>query len=172
MKKSALFAFAPVAAAVVIAGCGGTSSASGSGTAGKPAGYGGSAAGAPAKAANAPTVKLASSKFGKILVDSHGRTLYDFVADKTMSSTCYGACASLWPPLTVTGAPKGGPQVRSSLLGTTKRTDGTAEVTYNGHPLYYYAGDSRPGQTTGQDINQFGALWYVLTANGMEVTHG
>ena len=173
MKKSALFAFAPVAAAVVIAGCGGTSSASGAGTAGKSAGYGGSASGAPTKAAaGAPTVKLASTKFGKILVDSHGRTLYDFVADKTMSSTCYGACASLWPPLTVTGTPKGGPQVRASLLGTTKRTDGTTEVTYNGHPLYYYAGDSRPGQTTGQNINQFGALWYVLTANGLEVTHG
>jgi predicted lipoprotein with Yx(FWY)xxD motif len=89
-----------------------------------------------------------------------------------MASTCYGACASLWPPLTVSGAPKAGQGVRGSLLGTTKRTDGNTEVTYDGHPLYYYAGDTKPGETTGQDINQFGALWYVLTANGMEITHG
>jgi predicted lipoprotein with Yx(FWY)xxD motif len=171
MRNSALFAFAPAAAAVLIAGCGG----GGSG------GYGGVGSGgggryakaAPSTAASAgPTVALAASKFGNILVDSRGRTLYDFVADKTTSSTCYGACASLWPPLTVSRALTPGPNVSASLLGTTKRTDGTAEVTYNGHPLYYYAGDTKPGQTTGQDINQFGALWYVLTGTGKEVRHG
>ncbi len=158
MRKSALFAIAPVAA-IAIAGCGGGSAKA------VPA--------APAKAAtSAPTVALSQSKFGQIIVDGHGRTLYDFVADKTSMSTCYGACASLWPPLTVAGTPKAGPGVVASLLGTTKRTDGTTEVTYGGHPLYYYAGDTKPGQTTGQDINQFGALWYVLTANGKEITHG
>jgi predicted lipoprotein with Yx(FWY)xxD motif len=162
MMKPALLAFAPVAAAVAIAGCGGSSSGTGYSKA------------APAKPASdaTPTVALAPSKFGKILVGPNGRTLYDFVADKTTKSTCYGACASLWPPLTVTGAPKAGPGVQAALLGTTKRTDGTAEVTYNGHPLYYYAGDTAPGDTTGQDINQFGALWYVLLANGTQVTHG
>jgi predicted lipoprotein with Yx(FWY)xxD motif len=166
MRKSALFAFAPITAAVAIAGCGGSGGSAGSGG-------GGHSKAAPSQAASsAPTVALAPSKFGKILVGSHGRTLYDFVADKTTSSTCYGACASLWPPLTVSGAPKAGPGIRASLLGTTKRTDGTTEVTYNGHPLYYYAGDTKAGDTTGQDINQFGALWYVLTANGAEVTHG
>jgi predicted lipoprotein with Yx(FWY)xxD motif len=162
MMKPALFAIAPVAAAVAIAGCGGSSGGSGYSKA-VPSKPGGNAA---------PTVTLAPSKFGKILVDSHGRTLYDFVADKTTASTCYGACASLWPPLTVAGAPKAGPGVGASLLGTTKRTDGSIEVTYNGHPLYYFAGDTKPGATTGQDINQFGALWYVLTANGTEVHHG
>ena len=162
MIKPALLAFAPVAAAVAIAGCGGSSD-----------GTGYSKAGPSQTAGNAtPAVALAPSKFGRILVGSGGRTLYDFVADTTMASTCYGACASLWPPLTVSGAPKAGPGVRASLLGTTKRTDGRTEVTYNGHPLYYYAGDTKPGDTTGQDINQFGALWYVLTASGMEVTHG
>ncbi len=162
MMKPTLFAFAPLAAAVAIAGCGGSS------------GGGSHSQAAPSKTAGnaTQTVALAPSKFGKILVGANGRTLYDFVADKTMASTCYGACASLWPPLTVSGAPKAGAGVRASLLGTTKRTDGGTEVTYNGHPLYYYAGDSKPGATTGQDINQFGALWYVLTANGMEVTHG
>jgi predicted lipoprotein with Yx(FWY)xxD motif len=162
MMKPALLAFAPVAAAVAIAGCGGSSGGSTQAKA------------APSKQANGATttVALAPSKFGKILVGPNGRTLYDFVADKTMASTCYGACASLWPPLTVTGTPKAGSGVRASLLGTTKRTDGTTEVTYNGHPLYYYAGDSAAGDTTGQDINQFGALWYVLTANGMEIHNG
>ena len=161
MKKPALFALAPLAAAVVIAGCGGSGgSASQSKTAANTAG------------GTTPTVELASSKFGKILVDSHGRTLYDFVADKTTMSTCYGACASLWPPLTLAGAPKAGAGVRASLLGTTKRTDGSTEVTYNGHPLYYFAGDTKPGETTGQAINQFGAPWYVLTANGTEIHNG
>ena len=161
MKKPALFALAPLAAAVVIAGCGGSGgSSSQSKTAASTAG------------GTTPTVELASSKFGKILVDSHGRTLYDFVADKTTMSTCYGACASLWPPLTLAGTPKAGAGVRASLLGTTKRTGGTTEVTYNGHPLYYFAGDTKPGETAGQAINQFGALWYVLTANGTEIHNG
>jgi predicted lipoprotein with Yx(FWY)xxD motif len=165
MRKSPLFALAPLAA-IAVAGCG---SAGGGGAAKAAA----AAPAAPVKAAtSAPTVSLAQSKFGKILVGSNGRTLYDFVADKTSMSTCYGACASLWPPLTVTGTPKAGPGIVASLLGTTKRTDGTTEVTYNGHPLYYYVADTKPGQTTGQDINQFGALWYVLTADGKQVTHG
>jgi predicted lipoprotein with Yx(FWY)xxD motif len=178
MRKSALFAFGPAAAAVLIAGCGGYGGG-GSGGGGGYAGGGGHGGGggypkaAPSTAAAAgATVALAASKFGNILVDSRGRTLYDFVADKTTTSTCYGACASLWPPLTASAALKPGPNVSASLLGTTKRTDGTTEVTYNGHPLYYYAGDTRPGQTTGQDVNQFGALWYVLTRTGKEVRHG
>jgi predicted lipoprotein with Yx(FWY)xxD motif len=163
MKKSALLAAAPVAAALVIAGCGGGGGGAGNGYAKAP----------PTKAAGATTtVALAPSKLGNILVDGRGITLYDFVADKTTASTCYGACASLWPPLTVSGMPKAGPHVRASLLGTTKRTDGTTEVTYNGHPLYYFVSDTKPGQTTGQDINQFGALWYVLTRNGTEIHHG
>jgi predicted lipoprotein with Yx(FWY)xxD motif len=162
MMKPALFAVAPVAAALAIAGCGGSAGGSGYSKAGA----------SKTAASSTPTVALAASKFGSILVGAKGRTLYDFAADKTMASTCYGACASLWPPLTVSGAPKAGQGVRGSLLGTTKRTDGNTEVTYDGHPLYYYAGDTKPGETTGQDINQFGALWYVLTANGMEITHG
>jgi predicted lipoprotein with Yx(FWY)xxD motif len=177
MRKSTLFAAAPVAAAVLIAGCGGGSTASSGSTGSSSSGSSGSSgaygAAAPTKAAStAPTVALASSKLGKILVDGQCRTLYLFAADKTASSTCYGACASLWPPLTISGTPKGGPGVSGGLLGTTKRTDGTTEVTYAGHPLYYYAPDTKAGDITGQDLNQFGAKWYVLTANGTEVTHG
>jgi predicted lipoprotein with Yx(FWY)xxD motif len=162
MMKPGLLAVAPVSAAVAIAGCGGSSSSGSHSTA------------APSKPAGTATatVTLARSKFGKVLVGPNGHTLYDFAADKTMKSTCYGACASLWPPLTVSGAPTAGPGVRTSLLGTTKRTDGSTEVTYNGHPLYYFVSDTKPGQTTGQAINQFGAPWYVLTANGTEIHNG
>ncbi|MEA2161056.1 MAG: hypothetical protein QOD66_3436, partial [Solirubrobacteraceae bacterium] len=122
MKKSALLAFAPVATAVVIAGCGG-SGGGGSYSSGTPAKTG-AAALKPVPAATtsglrAPTVELARSKFGQILVDGHGRALYLFVADKTAASTCYGACASVWPPLTVSGVVKAGPRTTASLLGTT-----------------------------------------------------
>jgi len=121
--------------------------------------------------ASGATVKVAKSPLGRILVDSRGRTLYDFVKDKGRTSTCYGACASLWPPLLTKGKPHAGPGVRASLLGTTKRRDGRLEVTYKGRPLYYYAGDTRPGQTTGQGLNQFGAPWWVLSPAGQEIRH-
>jgi predicted lipoprotein with Yx(FWY)xxD motif len=118
------------------------------------------------------TVAIANSKLGKILVDGKGRTLYDFPPDKSMASTCYGACAALWPPLTTTGKPVAGHGVRASLLGTTKRKDGKLEVTYNHHPLYYFVSDQKPGQTTGQGVNQFGAPWWVISAAGKEIHHG
>ena len=107
-----------------------------------------------------------------MLVDAKGRTLYLFEADKATKSTCYGACAGVWPPLTASGAPKAGPHVVASELGTTKRTDGTTEVTYHGHPLYYYAGDAQPGDTKGQALNQFGAEWYVLAPSGSKIDEG
>jgi len=117
----------------------------------------------------AATVAIAKTKLGLILVDGKGRTLYDFVKDKGPMSTCYGACAALWPPLFTKGKPHAGHGVRASLLGTTKRRDGKLEVTYNHHPLYYYVADSKPGQTTGQGLNQFGAPWWVLNAAGKEI---
>ena len=120
---------------------------------------------------NGTVVKVAKSRFGRILVDSKGITLYDFPPDKGVSSVCYGACAALWPPLIAKGKPLAGPGVRASLLGTTKRKDGKREVTYNGHPLYYFVTDRKPGQTTGQGLNQFGGPWWVLTPAGKEV-HG
>jgi predicted lipoprotein with Yx(FWY)xxD motif len=117
-------------------------------------------------------VVVAKSRLGRILVDSKGITLYDFVQDKGTTSTCYGACAALWPPLITKGKPIAGPGVRASLLGTTKRKDGKLEVTYNGHPLYYFVTDRKPGQTTGQGISQFGAPWWVLSPAGKEIHRG
>ena len=117
-------------------------------------------------------VAIAKSRLGTILVDNKGITLYDFVQDKGGMSSCYGACAALWPPLTTKGKPIAGHGVRASLLGTTKRKDGKLEVTYNGHPLYYFVSDRKPGQTTGQGINQFGALWWVLSPAGKEIHRG
>jgi predicted lipoprotein with Yx(FWY)xxD motif len=120
----------------------------------------------------AATVAIAKTRLGMILVDAKGRTLYDFVHDRGAKSTCYGACAALWPPLITKGTPHPGHGVRASLLGTTRRSDGKLEVTYNHHPLYYYVDDGKPGQTTGQGLNQFGAPWWVLNAAGKEIHRG
>jgi predicted lipoprotein with Yx(FWY)xxD motif len=117
----------------------------------------------------AARVNVAPSRLGKILVDSKGITLYDFPPDRGTTSVCYGACAALWPPLITTGKPIAGPGVRASLLGTTKRKDGKLEVTYNGHPLYYFVSDRKPGQTTGQGVNQFGGPWWVISPAGKEI---
>jgi predicted lipoprotein with Yx(FWY)xxD motif len=117
-------------------------------------------------------VAIAKSPLGRILVDSKGITLYDFVKDKGTTSACYGACAALWPPLISKGKPIAGTGVRASLLGTTKRKDGKIEVTYNGHPLYYFVTDHKPGQTTGQGVNQFGGPWWVLSPAGKEIHRG
>lgn len=108
-------------------------------------------------------------RLGTILVDGKGRTLYLFEADKTTKSTCAGSCATAWPPLLTSGTAKTGPGARKNLLGTTKRPDGTSEVTYNGHPLYYYAGDAKPGDTNGEGLNQFGAAWYALNPAGTKI---
>jgi predicted lipoprotein with Yx(FWY)xxD motif len=118
------------------------------------------------------TVVVAKTRIGRILVDSKGITLYDFVTDKGGVSGCYGACAALWPPLITKGKPHAGPGVRASLLGTTKRKDGKLEVTYNHHPLYYFVTDRKPGQTTGQGVNQFGGPWWVLSPAGKEIHRG
>ena len=133
------------------------------------AGFASSASGTHAGRA---TVEVANSRLGRILVDSKGITLYDFVKDKGTTSVCYGACAALWPPLITKGKPIAGPGVRASLLGTTKRKDGKLEVTYKGHPLYYFITDRKPGQTTGQGVNQFGGPWWVLSPAGKEIHRG
>jgi predicted lipoprotein with Yx(FWY)xxD motif len=122
----------------------------------------------PAK--SSATVSVANTGLGSILVDSQGRTLYLFQQDTGTKSTCSGACATAWPPLRVSGKPTAGSGVKASLLGTTPRSDGKPEVTYNGHPLYLYQGDSKAGDTTGQGINGFGAPWYVLSASGSAIT--
>lgn len=174
---------APLAALAVIAllaaGCGssgsGSSSGGGSGGAGYGGGYGGSgsaattatpsttAAGGTAAAA---TVRTASTPLGTILVDAGGRTLYLWKADTGSVSTCDGACAQAWPPLTTSGRAAAGSGVASRLLGASARSDGTMQVTYAGHPLYYFAGDAAAGDTNGQDSDGFGAQWYVVAPSG------
>ncbi|MFG2626478.1 hypothetical protein [Streptomyces sp. NPDC048473] len=116
------------------------------------------------------TVASASSPLGTILVDGKGRTLYLWEADTTSESTCSGECAKEWPPLIVSGEPVAGKGVKAGLLGTTKRSDGSREVTYNGHPLYYFADDKKAGDTNGQKVNDAGAEWYVLDPSGNKVT--
>jgi predicted lipoprotein with Yx(FWY)xxD motif len=117
-------------------------------------------------------VAIGKSALGRILVDSKGITLYDFPPDRGKISVCYGACAALWPPLLTHGKPQAGRGVHASLLGTTKRKDGKLQVTYGGHPLYYFVTDRKPGQTTGQGLNQFGGPWWVLSAAGKEIHRG
>ena len=164
MKRLLLIAIAPAVVALVVAGCGG----GGSGTT-HAGGYGGGNAAASTGGGSAATVSLRKLNVGNGLVDGQGRTLYLFEADKGPMSTCNGACASLWPPDMTSGKPKAGPGVDAAKLGTTKRSDGTLEVTYNGHPLYRYAPDTKAGQDTGQGLNQFGAKWYVLAASGSKI---
>jgi predicted lipoprotein with Yx(FWY)xxD motif len=107
-------------------------------------------------------------KLGKVVVDSGGFTLYDFHKDKGTTSSCYGGCASLWPPLTTTGKPQAGGGVSASKLGTTTRKDGTTQVTFAGHPLYTYTADSKPGEANGNDFSSFGGQWYALQPSGAE----
>ncbi|MCP3822620.1 hypothetical protein NLX86_32420 [Streptomyces sp. A3M-1-3] len=122
----------------------------------------------PTATATAASVAVRASKLGQILVDGQGRTLYLFEADTSEESTCSGACVQAWPPLTSVD-PKAGKGVDAGLLGTTTRDDGSTEVTYNGRPLYSYVGDTEPGDTAGQGLDQFGATWFVLNAAGSKV---
>jgi len=122
---------------------------------------------AAAAAATGGAVDAASSSLGKILVAKNGMTLYMFASDQNGKSSCSGPCAQYWPPYT--GTPKVGPGLDASLLGTTMRSDGKTQVTYDGHPLYTYAGDSSPGATNGQGQNTFGALWWVVAPDGSVV---
>jgi len=96
-------------------------------------------------------------------------TVYLFVADTGSVSTCYTSCAQIWPPVATSGAPQAGTGATASLLGTSKRTDGKTQVTYAGHPLYYFVNDKKAGDTTGQGVNGFGGLWWVLSPSGAAI---
>ena len=151
--------------ALFIAGCGGSTTGG--------ANYGSApSANAPRTATKAAEVAVADSPLGRILVDGAGRTLYLFEKDTSTTSTCDTACATYWPPFTTAGTPLAGEGVSAGDVGTTKRTDGQTEVTYNSHPLYYYVGDSKPGDTTGQGLDLFGAEWDVLSPAGTGIDSG
>ena len=112
------------------------------------------------------TVTVHSSTYGQILFDGKGFVLYAFTKDPRSRSACYGACAVAWPPYLVTKAPKAGPGIKASLLGTTRRSNGKLQVTYAGRPLYYYVHDDSPYEIRCQNISEFGGLWLVARANG------
>jgi predicted lipoprotein with Yx(FWY)xxD motif len=106
---------------------------------------------------------------GRILVDSRGRTLYLFKKDTGARSRCSGSCAVNWPPLLATGRPVAGSGIKSSKLGTTRRSDGKTQVVYNRHPLYRFVADSKPGDTNGQGLTAFGARWFVVSPAGSQI---
>ena len=162
MRRLLLSLTAPTGLALVIAGCGGSGGGSGGG-------YG---AAGPSPAAAKPSVSTARSALGTILVDGKGRTLYLFEKDKGARSSCSGACASVWPPAPAATVAHGAAGISAARLGSIRRADGHSEATYAGHPLYFYAGDSKPGQTTGQGLDQFGGGWYVLSPDGRKIDRG
>ena len=120
-------------------------------------------------AAGAAKLTVHSSRYGKILFDGRGRVLYLFARDRGGRSRCSGGCAKAWPPFLTKGAPKAGRGVNGTLLGTTKRSNGTLQVTYAKHPLYYFKEDTKPGQIKCQNISNFGGLWLVVAPSGKPV---
>jgi predicted lipoprotein with Yx(FWY)xxD motif len=146
-----------VVSLLVAAGCGSSSSSDNSKT---------------SSSSSKATVDLTKTDVGDVLTGPSGRTLYLFEKDRSAKSTCSGECANDWPPLMASGKPAAGSGVKASMLGTSKRSDGKEQVTYNGHPLYYYEGDMKAGQTAGQGMDAFGAEWYVVGANGSKVEKG
>jgi predicted lipoprotein with Yx(FWY)xxD motif len=144
--------------ALVVAGCGGGGSATASSTS------------ASAPSGKAATVGVAADgTLGQILVDSGGRTLYLFEGDSGTRNACTGTCAETWPPLRTSGQPVAGRGITASKLGTSARTGGTPQVTYNGHPLYLYTNDQHPGDVNGEGVNAFGAPWYAVSRTGTRV---
>jgi predicted lipoprotein with Yx(FWY)xxD motif len=165
MTRPLRLAALALASALVLAACGGSNTSNTSNTTTTS-----STASTPSSSPRpASVVGTTTSSLGTFLVDAKGRALYLWDADHGSKSTCNGECATDWPPLTTTGTPKASGKAKTSLLGTTKRSDGSREVTYAGHPLYYYAGDTGPGQTTGQGSDGFGAPWWVVTPAGKAI---
>jgi predicted lipoprotein with Yx(FWY)xxD motif len=117
-------------------------------------------------------VKVGSSNLGRILVDAKGKTLYMWAHDKSAKSTCNGDCAAYWPPLVTHGRPLAGAGAHANLLGASRRSDGRMQVTYAGHPLYYFVQDARAGQTKGEGLTGFGGRWDPVSANGSAVRKG
>ena len=125
----------------------------------------GLAASAQATPTAAARLSARSTEYGKALFGPSGKVVYVFGADRGSTSRCYGVCASAWPPLLSTAKPLAEPGVEAKLLGMTKRKDGRLQVTYNGHPLYYYSAD-KVGKVMCQHANMHGGLWLIIRPNG------
>jgi predicted lipoprotein with Yx(FWY)xxD motif len=154
-----------LAIALIAAGCG--SSASGSSYSSGP--YGSPVAASASSRVAAARVGITRTRLGRIVVDSNGRTLYLFEKDRNRRSACYGLCATYWPPLLTHGKPVARAGANQSLLGTTRRANGSQQVAYAGHPLYRYVQDRKPGQTTGEGSLLFGAGWDALSPAGKKI---
>ena len=157
MRKALASAALVAALAVVAAACGGDDEPSGTVATEAPTTT-------AAQAAGATTVAVANSRLGDILVDADGRTLYVFTKDEGDQSACSGQCATNWPALT--GTATAGTGVQAALLSTSTQANGDTQVTYDGHPLYYFAGDTKPGDTNGQGV---GDVWFAMTGDGQLV---
>ena len=170
-RKIKLFiaAAAPLAIALIAAACG---SSAGSAYSSAPYGSAAPASASISVAAKATKLGAASSSLGRIVVDGTGRTLYLFEKDKNRRSACYGACAQYWPPLISHGKPIARAGAKQSLVGTTRRRNGSTQATYAGHPLYRYLGDTRPGQTNGAGLQDFGGGWDPISPSGKTVESG
>jgi predicted lipoprotein with Yx(FWY)xxD motif len=162
MVRTALVTLSAVA--VLLAGCGeddNSSSASPSSDAAMKEKQGDVAM----AAAKGTQAKVVSSQFGRIVADRRGQALYLFAKEKSKRSECYGACAKAWPPVLTKAQPTAGKGARKGLLGTTKRRNGKLQLTYAGHPMYYYVDDS-PGVVKCHNVSEFGGLWLVVKPNG------
>lgn len=155
----------PVGAALLAAACS-SSSSSGSAANSAPA-AGSSNTGASAAGT---VIKTTAGSTGAFLTDKSGRAVYLWVKDGKNMSACSGACASAWPPVPASGPVTASGSVKASDLGTITRSDGTKQVTYDGHALYYYVGDSGAGQTNGQGSDNFGAKWWLVSPSGAQIT--
>lgn len=131
--------------------------------------FGDASSAAQQKVSKGALVSSRTTALGRVLVDARGHTLYLFDKDKRGMSACSGACAAYWPPLLTTAKPRAGAAVRASRLGVTKRADGRRQVTYAGHPLYTFIGDTKAGQTSGEGLTDFGAAWDAVAPSGKSV---
>ena len=173
IPRFALLALAALALGIAAAGCGGSSSSSAtpaaSGTnasSGSSGAYGYGGGGGSSTSSSAVTVKTASSPLGTILVDQDGKTLYLFEADSMNKSNCSGGCLTLWPPVMANGKATAGSGVSAGMIGTAT---GSSQVTYAGHPLYWFSGDSAAGDTNGEGLTDFGGAWYAVSPAGKAV---
>ena len=155
-------------AAVVVAACSSGASSSAAAPAASPAG--GSSSSAGASSSGGTVITTAKSSAGTVLATSSGRAVYLWVKDTGDMSNCNGACAGAWPPVTTTATATASGSAKASDIGTITRSDGTKQVTYDGHPLYYFSGDSGPGTATGQGSDGFGAKWWLVAPTGSDVT--
>jgi predicted lipoprotein with Yx(FWY)xxD motif len=165
MKRVRLFPVVALSAAI-LAGCGSSSSSA------KDDAVTSAQSAAPTAttaSARGPKLKVISSDYRRILADGHGRALYLFTADHGKKSNCAGDCATAWPPYIVKRKPAAGPGAKPGLIGTIRRSNGTLQATYAGHPVYFYEGDNEPGEVLCQAVNEFGGYWYVLRGNGKAV---